>query len=121
MDHHEPRVDCSPKANVIVPSSFYVANIKDVAEDNKYLKLNFWPILEVMYTHQDVGSYWSSCHVSSMQAGVCEVNPLSRHMAPRRPCTPPADPRLQEFGGEGTCGLEVHTRHCPLSSNSLHN
>ena len=94
VDQHEPRVDCNPQANVIVPPSFYVANMKDVAEDNEYLKLKFWPALGGLYTHQDVGSFWSTFNVFEMQAGVCGVNPFSRNMASHRPCTPFPDSRL---------------------------
>ena len=94
VDHHGPRVDCNPQANVIVPPPFYVANMKDVAEDNEYLKMKLWPALEAWCPNEDV--------------------PL----APRRPCTPPADPRLQSFGGEGCCGLGGDNRHCPLTCNS---
>ena len=121
LDHHEPRVACNPRENVMIPPSFYVANMKELAEDNEYLKLKLWPALAGLSLHNDLASFWSSLTVSSMQAGVCQVNPLSQHMAPGRPCTPPADPRLQKYEGEGTCGLEVHMPHCPLTYNLVQN
>ena len=87
VDHHAPRVACNPKANVIVPPSFYVTNMKDLAEDNEYLKLTLWPALQALYTHQDVGSFWSNLNVSGLQAGVCEVIQFLGNMAELRPCT----------------------------------
>lgn len=74
VDHHGPRVACNPKANVIVPPSFYVANLKDLGEDNEYLKHILWPALQGLHGHQDVGTFWSSLHVSGLTAGVYEVN-----------------------------------------------
>ena len=121
VDHHVPGVECNPRANVIVPPSFYVANMKELAEDNEYLKLQLWPCLEALYLHHDVANFWSTCTVSSMKPGVCQVNQFVQHMAPDRPCTPHANTRLQIFEGEGTCGLEGHSRHCPLTMNLLQN
>jgi hypothetical protein len=105
MDHHLPRVECNPEANVICPPSFYVANMTEIAEDNEYLKQELWPALEVLYLHHDVKSFWSTVTGSSMQAGVCQVNPYSRAMASRRACTEHADTRLHQIGGEGTVDL----------------
>ena len=105
MDHHAPRVECNPQANVIVPPPFYVANMKDLAEDNDYMKLRLWPALQGLHMHQDLASFKSTLNVSGMLAGVCEVNTFSRSMAPRRPCTPLIDPRLPKSEGEGTRGL----------------
>ena len=104
VDHHAPRLECNSHANVIVPPSFYVAKMKDIAEDNDYLKLKLWPTLEGIYTYQDIASFWSTFNVSGMQAGVCEVHCHSKSIAPRPPCTPFADPGVPKCGGEGTCG-----------------
>ena len=60
VDHHGPRVLCNPQGNVIVPPPFYVANMKDVAEDNEYLKMKLWPALEATLPHEDVASFWAS-------------------------------------------------------------
>ena len=51
IDHHEPRVDCSPQSNVIIPPPFYVANMKDSFEDKDYLEENLWPVLQGLYVH----------------------------------------------------------------------
>ena len=115
VDHHGPRVESNPPANVLVPPPFYVANMKDVAEDNDYLKMKLWPALEALCPHEDVARFWASFQLSPSAGGPGEVNPLSR----RRPCTPPADPRLQVIGGEGTCVLGGDNRHCPLTCNSM--
>ena len=108
LDHHEPRVDCNPPANVIVPPSFYVANMKDLAMNNEYLKVILWPTLEGLYAAQDVASFWSTYHVSRLQARVSKIKQFSLNMASHGPCTPTADSRLQSSGGEGTCELVVH-------------
>ena len=34
IDHHELRLDCNPHGNIIIPSSFYVANMKDHGKMN---------------------------------------------------------------------------------------
>jgi hypothetical protein len=119
VDHHGPRVLCNPHGNVIVPPPFYVANMKDVAEDNEYLKMKLWPALEATCPLEDVATFWASFQSSSSRACPGEVNPLSRRLAPRRACTTPADPILQLTGGEWTCGLGGDNRHCPLTCNSL--
>ena len=69
--------------------------MKDLAEDNEYLKLNLWPTLEGLYTHQDVGSFWSTFNLSKFQAGVCELKQISRNMALHQSCIPIAASRLQ--------------------------
>ena len=121
VDHHVPRVQCNPRANVIAPPSFYIANMKSLEEDNEYLKRQLWPALEALCLHNDVANFWSTCNVSSMKGGVCQVNQFFQHMAPDHPCTPTADPSLQVCEGEGTCGLEGHSRPCPLTVNLLQN
>ena len=115
VDHHAPRVECNPQVNVIVPPSFYVANMKDVSEDNDYLKVKLWPALGGLNTHEDVTRFWCALNVSESHAGVCEVNTISRSVVSNQPLTPIADPRVTKCGGEGTCGLKVHGRHCPLT------
>ena len=91
--------------NVIVPLSFYVANMKDVSEDNDYLKVKLWPALGGLNTHEDVTRFWCALNISGSHAGVCEVNTTSRSIVPNQPCTPIADPRVTKCEGEGTCGL----------------
>ena len=94
VDHHAPRVECNPAMNVIVPPSFYVANIQDLSEDNDYLKSKLWPVLGGLNTHKDVAKFWCALNVSGKHAGVCEVNTRSRSIPPHQPCTPFADPRV---------------------------
>ena len=79
--------------------------MKDLSEDNDYLKVKLWPALGGLHTHQDVASFWCALNDSGKHAGVCEVNTSSRNMLPRQPCTPFADPGVPKSGGEGTCGL----------------
>ena len=119
VDHHAPRVECNPQVNVIVPPSFYVANMKDLSQDNDYLKVKLWPALGGLNTHQDVTRFWCALNDSGKHAGVCEVNTGLRSIVPRPPCIPFGDPRVPTCGGEGTCGLQVHIRHCPLTCNLL--
>lgn len=119
VDHHLPRVECNPEGNVIVPPSFYVANMKETAEDNEYLKQLLWPALEVLCLHKDVNSFFATFTGSSMEAGVCQVNPYARAMASRFACTKHADTKLHQIEGEGICGLDVHSGQCPLTSHSL--
>ena len=95
IDHHEPRVDFNPQSNVIVPPSFYVANMKDLFEDKDYLKQKLWPALEGLYVHQDVGSFWST-----LEAGVCELNQFSKIMAKTT---------VDALVGEGSCQHVVFT------------
>jgi hypothetical protein len=104
VDHHAPRVECNAQANVIVPPSFYVANMKDISEDNDYLKVKLWPALGGLLTHQDVGTFWCSLNDFGEHAGVCSVHTVSRSNLPRQPCTPLGDPGVPKSGGEGTCG-----------------
>ena len=81
LDHHEPRVDCNPPANVIVPPSFHVVDMKDLVVDNEYLKMTLCPALEGLYAAQNVASFWSTYHVSGMQAGMSELKQFSLNMA----------------------------------------
>jgi hypothetical protein len=113
VDHHAPRVGCNAQMNVIVPPSFYVANIQDVSEDNEYLKVKLWPTLGGLNTHHDVASFWSAFHVSGEHAWVCEVNTRWRSIPSREPCTPFPVPRVLNSGGEGTCGLRVRASLVP--------
>ena len=117
VDHHAPRVECNPSANVIVPPSFYVENLKDLSEDNEYLKVKLWPALGGLNTHKDVASFWCALNVSGKNARVCAVNTNSRSIVPPQPSTLIADPRVPISGGEGHCGLLVHSGHCPLTCN----
>ena len=94
VDHHAPRVGCNPQVNVIVPPSFYVANIQDVSEDNDYLKVKLWPALGGLNVHHDVATFWCALNATGEHAGLCEVNTSSRSILPRHPCTPFADPRV---------------------------
>ena len=106
IDHHEPRVECNPPSNVIIPPPFYVTNMKDLSEDKDYLKNMLWPALEGLYVHEDVGTFLSTYNVSKLQARVCEQTQISGNMA---------DSMVQVPGGEGSCELEVHNAHCPPS------
>jgi hypothetical protein len=119
VDHHAPRVECNPTVNVIVPPSFYVANMKDLSQDNDYLKVKLWPALGGLNTHQDVTRFWRYLNVSGKHDGVCSVNTTSTSIVPRTDGTPFADPRVPSVGGEGTCGPQVHVHHCPLTCNLL--
>ena len=74
VDHHAPRVECNPQANVIVPPSFYVGKIVDLSEDNDYLKVKLWPALGGLNTHKDVASFRCALNVSGKHARVCAVN-----------------------------------------------
>jgi hypothetical protein len=116
LDHHEPRVDCNPQWNVIVPPPFYVEHLQDLSDDKEYLRKNLWPALELLYSHEDLGSFWSSVNLSAMPAGVCGLQSFSRSMAVHRPCTPAPESTEQVPGGEGICELEVHIAHCAPSS-----
>ena len=113
VDHHAPRVGCNPQLNVIVPPSFYVANIQDVSEDNDYLKVKLWPALGGLNTHHDVASFWCALNDSGKHAGVCEVNSRSRSILPRQPCTSFAEPVVPKSGGDGALELKVHARLVP--------
>ena len=108
-------MDCNPQSNVIIPRSFYVANMKDLSEDKDNLKENLWPALQGLYVHQDIGSFWTTSNLSKMQARMYELKQFLRNMAVHRPCTSMANSIVQVLGGEGICELEVHIAHCPPS------
>ena len=82
VDHHAPRVECNLPVNVIVPPSFYVANLHDISEDNDYLKVKLWPVLGGLNAHKDVASLWSALKLSGKHAGICEVNTTARSIPP---------------------------------------
>ena len=46
IDHIRALVDCNPIANIIIPPSFYVEDLKKLADDKNYLRLNLWPLLD---------------------------------------------------------------------------
>ena len=111
IDHHAPRVECNPQWNVIVPPSFYVAQLKNLFEDKDYLKENLWPTLQGLYVHEDIESFWSNVNVSKMQAHVCELKFFSRSMAGPGPCTPVIESTGKVPGGEGSCELLIHNEN----------
>jgi hypothetical protein len=101
IDHHVPRVDCNAPWNVIAPP-FYVAHVKDLSEDNVYLKENLWPALQRLYANKDVASFWSDVNVSLRQPGMCPLKTFSRNMAVPGSCTPMAESTGKYAGGEGS-------------------
>ena len=76
--------------------------MKDLSEDNVYLKENLWPALQRMYANKDVASFWSDVNVSLRQPGMCPLKTFTRNMAVPGSCTPMAESTGKYAGGEGS-------------------
>jgi hypothetical protein len=55
MDHKSYRVACNPTANFIIPTPFYVEDMRRLDEDNSYLKLSLWPLMEGFFAYASIG------------------------------------------------------------------
>ena len=114
-------MDCNPIANIVIPPSFYVENLRKLADDKNYLRLNLWPLLESLAGSPDVQQFRGVLPATSI--GVTDVNTLhaagrtTRSSALKHPNSPMSG--LPNLSGEGTCELQVHIGECPLTYVSL--
>ena len=117
IDHIGALVDCNPIANIVIPPSFYVENLRKLADDKNYLRLNLWPLLESLAGSPDVQQFRGVLPATSI--GDPDVNTLhaagrtTRSSALKHPNSPMSG--LPNLSGEGTCELQVHIGECPLT------
>jgi hypothetical protein len=57
IDNNIARISCNPAGNVIISSPFYVAGLAKLADDNRYLELVLWPVMEAYLTVQDAKDF----------------------------------------------------------------
>ena len=88
------RVSCNPVANVVINKPFYVAPLAKLADDNEYLKVELWPMLEELCDSADI-SHFRSRISGTLNNLATEVHELTEEKAPF------LDSKTLE--GEGTC------------------
>ena len=94
IDSKVSRVSCNPAANVVINKPFYVAPLAKLADDNEYLKVELWPMLEELCDSADI-SHFRSRISGTLNNLATEVHELTEEKAPF------LDSKTLE--GEGTC------------------
>ena len=121
IDHIGALVDCNPIANIIIPPAFYVEDLKKLADDKNYLRLNLWPLLDSLAGSPNVQQFRGV--IPATEAGVKDVT--TSHAAGRTTRSSTLKQPNSEMSGhpklsgEGTCELLVHIGECPLTYVSL--
>ena len=117
IDHIGALVDCNPIANIVIPPSFYVENLRKLADDKNYLRLNLWPLLESLAGSPNIQQFRGVLPANPI--GVTDMTTLhaagrtTRSSALKHPNSHMSGhPNLS---GEGTCENQVHIGECPLT------
>lgn len=58
IDHNMNRVGCNPKLNIIISKPFYIEQLENLQEDNKYLMSTFWPLLQALFCAYDSEEFY---------------------------------------------------------------
>jgi hypothetical protein len=116
IDHHGAVVNCNPVANIIIPPTFYVENMKKLADDKNYLKQMLWPLLESLAGSPDVQQFRSGQLAAPRRADDTKSNAAERATRSSKMKQPQSKMSLHpKLSGEGTCELVVHIVECPLT------
>ena len=54
IDHFEAMMECNLVANIVIPPASYVEDMTKLADDNNYLRMHFWPLLQGLVGSLDV-------------------------------------------------------------------
>jgi hypothetical protein len=96
IDHNPGQVSCNPRANVIVVSPFYHAQLTKVGDDNLFLKTSLWPQLSGLFALVDMVDFETHYPELRLQ----EPETIDKESYEDKNII--GD--LQSIQGEGTCG-----------------
>jgi hypothetical protein len=69
IDHKACRLACNPSTNVIIPPPFYVDEVQKVGDDQQFLKVSLWLILQRLYGCLDIANFRSHVPNSILESG----------------------------------------------------
>jgi hypothetical protein len=95
IDQNPSRVSCNPRANVIVVSPFYHAQLTKVGDDNLFLKTSLWPQLSGLFALVDMVDF--ETHYPELRLQEQETIDEESYENKNLSCN------LQSVQGEGTC------------------
>jgi hypothetical protein len=77
IDHNSLRVNCNPRANVIIPTPFYLAQLTKLGEDGQFLKTSMWPQLSGLFGTADMEDF--ETHFLELRILTPEIPELENH------------------------------------------
>jgi hypothetical protein len=96
IDYNSLCVNCNPRANVIIPTPFYLAQLTKLGEDEQFLKTSMWPQLAGLFGAADMEDF--ETHFPELRILTPKIPELENHDHEN------ISNVVHSVAGEGTCG-----------------